>query len=324
MRAALFDRFGPPDVLYEGRVPAPVTAADEILVRVGATTVNGGEVIVRSGGLPPWFMRAPFPRQTGLDFVGEVVDVGAAVTGYSPGDRVWGLLDEKPDARGQPLRSLAEYVAVRPDQVSPAPETLSVPEAATLPVGGLTALVALRRKARLRPGERVLVRGAAGGVGSAAVQVAKALGAGEVIGLASGPTTGFVGELGADRVLDYRSTVPREIGTVDVVIDTVGTDLGAYRRLLEPGGRMVAVRFDTARPVRALGGIAMSGVHGTSRIRFFRGRPERALLDELARMADAGDLRPVVGAAYELADVAQAHRRFESGGVRGKVVVTVG
>ena len=132
MRAALFDRYGPPAVLYAGQVPVPVAGPDRLLVRVRAVTVNGGEVIVRAGGLPRWFMRGPFPRQTGLDFVGEVVEVGGAVSGHRVGDTVWGLLDEKPDENGQFLRSLAEYVAVRPEQVSSAPETLSPAQAARM------------------------------------------------------------------------------------------------------------------------------------------------------------------------------------------------
>ncbi|MFD4356089.1 NAD(P)-dependent alcohol dehydrogenase [Nocardia sp. NPDC058518] len=323
MRAALFDTYGPPEVLYEGSAPVPTIKPGEILIRVAAVTVNGGELILRSGTLPSWFMRGPFPRQIGLDFVGEVAELGSSVTEFAVGDRVWGLLDEKPDDSGQTLRSLAEFVAVRPDQISRAPRTLSPAEASTLPVGGLTALIALRREAGLRPGERVLVRGASGGVGSAVVQIAKALGAGRVSGLAGAANLDFVAGLGADDTFDYRSTRPEDLGSFDVVVDTVGTQLHDYRKLLAPGGRMVAVRFDTDHIVRSLGGIAASAVHGGRRIRFFRGHPDRELLAELARMADAGALRPVVDEIYDLRAVAKAHRRLESGGTRGKIVITV-
>lgn len=323
MRAALFDRYGPPEVLYEGRAPIPAIGDDELLVRVRAVSVNGGELIVRSGGLPSWLMRGPFPRRTGLDFVGEVAAAGPATSGHAVGDQVWGLLSEKPDASGQALRSLADYVAVRPDQIAAAPRSLSPVEAVTLPVGGLTALLALRREAGLRPGESVLVRGAAGGVGSAVVQVAKALGAGPVTGLAGAGALDFVSGLGADLAVDYRRTGPDDLGTFDVVVDTVGTDLRDFRRLLAPGGRMVAVRFDTDRTVRSLGTIAASAIHGARRIRFFRGAPDPALLAELARMVDGGALRPVLHATYPLADAAGAHRRLEEGGVLGKVVVDV-
>lgn len=322
MRAALFDRYGPPDVLYEGTVPRPVTGRDRVLVRVLAATVNGGELILRSGALPSWFMRGPFPRQTGLDFVGEVVEVGDAVTTYSVGDRVWGLLEEKPDESGQTLRSLAEYVAVPPDCLAPAPRTLDPAQAATLPVGSLTALIGLRHKAGLRDGERLLVRGAAGGVGSAVVQVGVALGA-KVTALAGATTLNFVTGLGAAEAHDYRTTSPDDLGRFDVVFDTVGTELPRYRRLLAPGGRMIAARFDTDHLVRSLATIAASAVHGRSRIRFFRGAPDAALLNEISEMADTGVLRPLVDESFPLSRVADAHRRLEQGGVRGKIVVTL-
>jgi NADPH:quinone reductase-like Zn-dependent oxidoreductase len=199
---------------------------------------------------------------------------------------------------------------------------LSPAEAATLPVGGLTALVALRREAGLRAGERLLVRGASGGVGSAVVQLGRILGA-HVTGLAGARNLEFVAGIGADEVFDYRSTSPGQLGRFDVVVDTVGTELARYRRLLTPGGRMVAVRFDTDHIVRSLASIGVSAVHGRGRIRFFRGHPDRELLAELARMADDGSLRPLVDRIYPLSQVAEAHRHLEAGGVRGKVVVTL-
>lgn len=322
MRAALFDHYGPAEVLYEGTAPAPHTGPDRLLVRVRAVTVNGGELILRAGRLPRWLVRGPFPRRIGLDFAGEIAEVGSAVDGYAIGDRVWGLLDERPDENGQMLGSLAEYVAVLPTQVSLAPANLSPIEAVTVLVGGLTALIALRRKAAMRSGERLLVRGASGGVGSAAVQLGTALGA-HVTGLASTNNLDFVSGLGADDVYDYRSTQPEQLGPFDVVLDTVGTQMHRYRRRLAAGGRMVAARFDTDHIVQSLAGIAASAVHGRERIRFFRGHPEHALLAELARMADDGALLPVADEVYPLSRVAQAHRRLEEGGVRGKVVITV-
>lgn len=322
MRAALYDRVGPPDVLYEGSVPMPVTPADGVLVKVAAATVNGGELTVRSGELPGWLLRNPFPRQMGLDFVGEVAEVGSAVAGYGVGDVVWGLLDERPDASGQSLRSLAEYVVVRPSQMSRAPATLDPVQASTIPAGGLTALLALRREARLRAGEKLLVRGAGGGVGSMVVQLGCAFGA-EVTALGGAPSLDFVRQLGAVRAHDHRTTGPNELGRFDVVVDAVGTDLHRYRRLLRPGGRMVAVRFDTDHVVRSLVGIGASAVHGGKRIRFFRGAPDHELLTELARLADDGTIRPVVDTVYPLSRIADAHRHLERGGVRGKIVVTI-
>lgn len=322
MRAALYDRCGPPKVAYEGRVPIPVIGPHQLLVRVAAATVNGGELLLRRGELPRWLMRSPFPRRLGLDFVGEVVEVGGAVRGYAVGDRVWGLLDETPDESGQRLRSLAEYVAVTPAQLSAAPRRLDPIEAATLPVGGLTALMALWDRAELHARETLLVRGAAGGVGSMVVQLGTAYGA-EVSALAGAGSRDFVTGLGARHVHDYRTVGPDQLSRYDVVVDTVGTELSRYRALLTPRGRMIALRFDTTQPVRSLAGIGASMVHGRRRIRFFRAAPDSGLLAELARKADEGTLRPVVDTVYPLAEIAAAHRHLESGGVRGKIVVTV-
>lgn len=321
MRAALFDRYGPPEVLYAGTRPIPVVGPDRLLVRVHAVTVNGGELILRSGQLPRWLMRGRFPRQIGLDFVGEVAELGDGTHGYAVGDRVWGALDEQPDENGQALRSLADYVAVAPTHLSPAPARLASIEAVTL-LGGIPALIALRRKAGLQPTERLLVRGAAGGVGSIAVQLGTALGA-HVTGLGSARTLEFVSGIGADETYDYRSTPLEQLGPFDVVLDTVGTQMPRLRRRLAPGGRMVATSFDMTHIGRSLATITASAMHGRGRIRFFRGSPEYGLLAELARMADDGVLQPVVEETYPLSQVAEAHRRLADGGVHGKVVISL-
>jgi NADPH:quinone reductase-like Zn-dependent oxidoreductase len=167
--------------------------------------------------------------------------------------------------------SAAEYVAVAADRIGLVPERLELVEAAALPVG-TTAVTALRDKAALRPGEKVLVRGAAGGVGNVAVQLAKARGA-EVTALARAANLGFVRELGADRVVDHHTVRPQDLGRFDVVLDTTGSGLPAYRRLLRPGGRMVTIAFGLSRVVSSLGYVAASAVHGRSRVRAFSGIP---------------------------------------------------
>lgn len=193
MRAALYDRYGPPEVLYEGRVPVPVRKPGEVLVRVHAASVNGGELHGRAGKVRLVTGRR-FPQRTGLDLVGEVAEVDPTVTGLRAGDRVWGLL-------GRTFGSAAEYVSVRPRQIAYAPGNVTPTEAVSLLAGGTTSLTALRDKAGLRAGERLLVRGASGGVGSVAVQLGKALGA-HVTGLASAKNLDFVRDLGADEALD--------------------------------------------------------------------------------------------------------------------------
>ncbi|WP_406152492.1 NAD(P)-dependent alcohol dehydrogenase [Streptomyces anulatus] len=312
MRAALYDRYGPPEVLYEGRVPAPVREPGEVLVRVHAASVNGGELYGRAGKVRLVTGRR-FPQRTGLDFVGEVAEVDPTVAGLRAGDRVWGLL-------GRTFGSAAEYVSVRPRRIAYAPGNITPTEAVSLLAGGTTSLTALRDKAGLRAGERLLVRGASGGVGSVAVQLGKALGA-HVTGLASAKNLDFVRDLGADEALDHRATPLSDLDRYDVILDTVGTEHRALRQRLTAGGRLVSIAFDIDHPVRSVGYLLGSAVHGRRRVRFFSGNPKHDLLAELTAYVEREDLRPVVDTVRPLAEIAAAHRALEAGGVRGKHVI---
>lgn len=199
MRAARYDRYGPPDVLHEAMVEKPTAGPGDVLVRVhGASIGSGGEVMVRAGKFALITGRR-FPQGLGVDFAGEVVSVGSAVTGTAPGDRVWGLLPHRA------FGAIAEFVAVPAARVAPAPRGLDLVEAAALPAVGTTVIRALKVEAALRTGERLLVRGASGGVGSVAVQLGKALGA-HVTGLAGARNLDWVRGLGADEVADYART----------------------------------------------------------------------------------------------------------------------
>ncbi|AXG79083.1 NAD(P)-dependent alcohol dehydrogenase [Streptomyces paludis] len=325
MRAALYDRYGPPEVLYEGRLPVPDITPDQVLVRVHAVSVNGGEVAGRAGKIRVVTGRR-FPQRTGIDFVGEIAKVGTGTSlnekrannraGDRVGDRVWGFMGRTS------LGSAAEYVAISPGRIAPAPAGLTPAEAVSLLAGGTTALTALRDKARLRPGERLLVRGGAGGVGSVAVQLGKGYGA-HVTALASAAGADFVRGLGADEVLDYRTTRPADLGRFDVVLDTVGTEQRAYRGLLAPGGRMVAIAFDAARPLPSIAYILASTVHGPRRIRIFSGNPDRRLLAEVTERVETDGIRPVVDTVRPLSEIGAAHSALEAGGVRGKHIIQI-
>lgn len=315
MRAALYDRYGPPDVLYEGKRPKPTAGPGDVLVRVHASSVNGGELLGRAGKvrLVTAIATPGFPKHVGIDFAGEVAAVGKDVATFRPGDRVWGL---QPRTFG----ATADFVVVPPQRLAPAPANLDLVQAAALPAVGTTAITALRDKAHLKPGERLLVRGGSGGVGSVAVQLGHLYGA-HVTALARADHHDLVRDLGADEVLDYRTTNPTDLSRFDVILDTVGTQFPAYRRLLTPSGRMVAVTFDSNNLLTSLSYLLASTVFGRKRVRFFRGNPHADLFAELTRLTNSGAVRPVVDAVYPLADIAQAHKALEAGGVRGKLVI---
>jgi NADPH:quinone reductase-like Zn-dependent oxidoreductase len=313
MKAAQITGFGAPDVLRLNEVDRPVPAAGEVLVSVEASSVNGHDALLRAGGLKIVSGRT-FPIGVGLDFAGVVVETGPDVRDRRVGDRVWGTVHPR---RKHTSAAAAEFVAVPADRVAPVPAGLSAVDAASLVVAGVTALIGLRDTVRLTTGERVLVRGAAGGVGTAAVQLAAALG-GHVTALAGEKHAPALRDLGADEVVDRATTADR-LGPFDVVFDTVGTELGGFRGTLAKGGRMVTIGLSGA----AIAAIAASTVHGGRRIRAFSANPDAAVLRDVAGFVDAGHLRPVVVGVHPLADIASAHRAFERGGALGKHVLAV-
>ncbi|SOE66229.1 NADPH:quinone reductase [Streptomyces sp. OV198] len=315
MKAAQITSYGDAaDVLRINDVDRPAPGMGEVLVRVEASSVNGHDVIIRSGEMKIVSGRR-FPLGTGLDFAGVVTESGTGVEGPRVGDRVWGTVHPR---QRHTIAGAAEYVVVPADRLAPAPAGLSAADAASLVVAGATALIAVRDTVRLAPGEKVLVRGAAGGVGTAAVQLAHALG-GHVTALARARHAPALTDLGADEVLDHGSTTSDRIGPFDVIVDTVGTELNCYRSRLAKGGRMVTVGLSAP----ALAAIAASSVYGARRIRTFSANPDATVLRALADHVTSGALRPVVNSVYPLADIAAAHQAFERGGVVGKHVVAV-
>ncbi|MFF5076037.1 NAD(P)-dependent alcohol dehydrogenase [Actinoplanes sp. NPDC000266] len=308
MRAALHDRYGSPSVLHEALLPVPTPGPGEVRVRVHAAGVNAIDTVLRAGKLRLVTGRR-FPRGTGLDFAG-VVDTSDS-PGYAPGDRVWGTIPNHPR---NPAGAAAEYVVTTPDRLAAAPPGVDLADLAALPGVGVTALIALRDHARLRAGQTVLIRGAAGGFGTAALQLAHAAGA-RVTALASARHLPALRDLGAGAVLDRATTDPAGLGHFDIVLDAAGTELPAYRR---HAGRTVTIAWGS---IPTLLTIAASAVHGPRRIRSFSATPAHADLALLTDHVTRGDLRPVVAGRFPLTEAAAAHAAFERGGALGKWLI---
>ncbi len=295
-------------MLHEGHLPVPDPAAGEVRVRVHATSVNAIDTVLRSGKLR-LVTGGRFPRGVGLDFAG-VVDASAAAA-YAPGDRVWGTIPNHPRT---PAGTAAEFLVTTPAHLAPAPPDTDLADLAALPGVGVTALIALRDHAQLQKGQTVLVRGAAGGFGTAALQLARAAGA-RVTALASARHLPALRDLGADAVLDRATTDPAGLPHFDVVLDAAGTGLPAYRRR---AGRTVTIAWGS---LPALATIAVSTIHGAGRIRSFSASLTHADLAQLTDHVTRGDLRPVIAGRFPLAQAAAAHAAFERGGALGKWLI---
>jgi NADPH:quinone reductase-like Zn-dependent oxidoreductase len=230
------------------------------------------------------------------------------------GDRVWGLM---PHLK---FGSITEFVVAPASRVALAPNNQDLIDAAALPAVGTTVIRAFRTEAALRAGERLLVRGASGGVGSVAVQFGKALGA-HVTGLAGSLSLEWVRSLGADEVHDYVGLRPARLGRFDVVLDLVGTEMETYRRLLAPGGRMIGLAFDPNKFIRTILYVAGTVVFGGRRVRAFSNDPDNNAIAGLTALVEANAIRPLVDKKLPLDQIAEAHRALEKGGVRGKIVI---
>ncbi|MBC7441201.1 MAG: NAD(P)-dependent alcohol dehydrogenase [Ramlibacter sp.] len=323
MNAIVQDEYGDAgQVLRLERIPRPEIGDDEVLVRVRAAGVDRG-VWHLTAGLPypvrlAFGLRAPRTRVRGLDVAGIVEAVGGKVTWPRPGDEVFGI--------GQ--GTFAEYARCRADKLAPKPQRLSFEQAAAVPVSGLTALQGLRDHARVQPGQKLLIIGASGGVGTFAVQIAKALGA-EVTGVCSTAKVDVVRSLGADRVVDYTREGIADAGRrYDAVLDIGGnTPLGTIRRVLTPRGTLVIVGGETDgrwlggldRQLRAL---ALSPFVGQKLGGFLSSENNRDLT-VLTEFIESGQVTPEIDRTYPLTEVPAAIRHMTDGRARGKVVIAV-
>ena len=322
MNAVVYRCYGGPEVARLEQVARPVLPDDRLLVRVKAASVNPLDWHYLRG--EPFIMRlsagfgAPKDIRLGVDFAGVVESVGAKATRFKPGDEVFGT------AGG----AFGEYVAAREDRVTAKPANVSFEQAAAVPVAAVTALQAVRDKGQLRPGQKVLVNGASGGVGTYAVQLARIMGA-DVTAVCSTRNVELVRSLGAGQVIDYtHEDFTRGPQRYDLIIDNVGThSISDTRRVLTEHGTLVIVGSTTKG--RWLGGIA-GAINAmvvrpfiSQKVGFFLARINREDLDYLAGLMASGKLVSVIDRRFPLADSGEAMRYVEAGHSRGKVVITI-
>jgi len=327
MKAIRFYRYGPPEVLELADIDVPAVGDDEVLIRVRAASVNPLDWHFMRGA--PYLVRAMAglsrPRASatrlGADMAGSVEAVGRNVTGFRPGDEVFGGLED----RG----TLAEYLSIRHDGVVlTKPAGLSFEQAAAVPVAGFTALQALRDKGRIQAGQQVLINGAAGGVGTFAVQLAKAFGA-VVTGVCSTGNAELVASLGADQVIDYtREDFTRTGRRYDLLVDIAGNrTLAQTRRVLAPRGVLVGVggpnKGRWVGPLARSARMAVLSPAVSQRMVFFLAHQNKDDLAVLRDLLQSGKVTPVIDRTYPLSQAAEAIGYLEQGHARGKVVLTI-
>lgn len=321
MKAVVRHKYGSPEVLELQDIEKPVVKDDHVLVRVHAASVNAGDWHYMRGR--PYIMRVmgygllkPKNMVLGGDLAGRVEAVGRNVTEFQPGDEVFGMS----------IRTFAEYVSVRDVGIVRKPAKLTFEEAAAVPVAAITALQGLRDKGQIGPGQKVLINGASGGVGSFAVQIAKAFGA-DVTGACSPRNVDMVRSIGADRVIDYtREDFTREAQRYDLIFDVAGNhSMSDCRRALSPDGTLVLAGQSGRKKVSILPFLTTPVVSRFVRQKLvtFIAKRSKEDLTLLKDLLEAGKVKPVIDRQYPLSEVREAMRYLGEGHARGKVVITV-
>ncbi len=322
MKAAVHHVYGPPDeVVALGDVAIPVLDEDEVLVRVHAAGVNWADWSMTMG--VPHLMRLGYglrrPRRgiRGTDVAGTVENTGEAVGRFQPGDEVFGWC----------TAAFAEYVVVAEDQLLPKPSRTSFEQAAGVPLAGVVALQAMRDIAQVKPGYRVLIIGASGGIGTFALQIAKYYGA-EVTAVCSTPNLDLVRSLGADHVVDYTTEdITQGVDRYDAILDMADVhSLGTRRRMLTDHGTLIPNSGVGGPVFGSVGRIIKAWLLSpfvSQKLRPFLSISKLVDLETLAELIEAGRIAPIVGRTYALSDAGAAIAMAGSGHARGKVVVTV-
>jgi NADPH:quinone reductase-like Zn-dependent oxidoreductase len=325
MKAIVQDRYGSPDVLELKDIDKPDIGDDEVLIRVRAAGVNPGDWAIMSGlpyiARPVYGLRKPKNAVRGTDVAGTVEAVGNSVTRLQPGDEVFGWCSGLGGA-------FAEYAAASEDRLALKPANLSFEEAAAVPMAGLVALQALRDHGGVRAGQKVLINGASGGIGTFAVQIAKALGA-EVTGVCSTRNVDMVRSIGADHVIDYtQEDFTQKDQRYDFILDNVANhSLSDLRRALTPTGTLVPNGGGFDNPWFASGGRVVSAHvlkrFVSHRLRPFLVSPNLEGLVVLKELIEAGKMTPVIERTYPLSEAPEAIGHVGGGHARGKIAVTV-
>jgi NADPH:quinone reductase-like Zn-dependent oxidoreductase len=322
MKAIVHERYGPPDVLELREVDMPTIADDQVLVRVHASSVNPvewygvtGLWLARLGG----GFRKPKSTTVGADLAGQIEAVGKDVTGFQPGDGVFGTSGA----------SWAEYAAAREARLVRKPANVSFEEAAAVPIAAITALQALRDKGGVHSGQKVLINGASGGVGTYAVQLAKVFGA-EVTAVCSPRNVETARSLGADRVVDYtQADFARRDDRHDLMLDIAGSrPFKQFRRVLTPEATVVVVggKFPSNKVIGPLShviGTLLSSLGRGQTAKFLIAKIEKDDLGFLAELLAAGKVRSVIDRRFELSQTMEALRYLGEGHARGKVIITM-
>lgn len=313
MKAAVIYSYGTPDVLQVAEIERPQIKPDRLLVKVYASSINPIECKMRKGMLKI-LTGSKFPIILGFDVSGEVIEVGAQVSRFQPGDLVYARLDQLTGG------AYAEYAAVSEKVAAPKPTNMNHEQAAAVPLAGMTALQALRDEGQLKVGQKVLINGASGGVGTFAVQIAKALGA-EVTGVCGSKNVDLVNSLGADRVIDYtQQDFTQDSAKYDIIFDVVGNrSFSDCKSVLQLDGVYVTTQPYPGNYLQSFLTALLPG----QKYKVILLKSNHADLAYLTEQIEAGKIRSVVDRTYPLSEIANAHTYSETERTVGKVVIAI-
>ncbi|HEY5369766.1 MAG TPA: NADP-dependent oxidoreductase [Hanamia sp.] len=319
MKAIRIHEFGGPEVMKIEEIERPVPASDDILVKVFASGINPVDRAVRKGGNDFLKPHLKLPMTLGWDAAGIVEETGSNVTGFKKGDEVYGV-PNFPGSNG----SYAEYCAAKENRFAIKPKSISFNEAAGVPLVGLVAWAGIFESGKLKPGQRILIHGASGGVGSFAVQFAKAKGA-YVFGTASAGNLEFLQEIGADEVIDYKNQKFEElVEEIDVVFDASPLRDESQRlksvMVLKNSGILVSVNIDFPFSETVLQALSKKNAKGEL---LYGEMNHRDWLNEIAQLIDDGKVKVIISKVYPLEQIAEAHKESETFHVRGKLVLEI-